>query len=46
MMPPEGGIETLNRADAFLRPVRRRAWQCLYFLPELQGHGSLRATLP
>ena len=26
--------------------VAKAPWQCLYFLPEPQGHASLRPTLP
>src|SRR6185436_5129866 len=28
------------------RPHSCLPWQCLYFLPEPQGHGALRETLP
>src|SRR3954469_11631913 len=28
------------------RAYPNRPWQCLYFLPEPQGHWSLRPTLP
>ncbi len=41
----------LKRAGAFVRSVDQAAffgspWQRLYFLPEPQGHGALRSTLP
>src|SRR5690606_8368875 len=34
------------RAREPRRPQFRRPWQCLYFLPEPQGQGAFRWTLP
>ena len=36
-----GALERMPRSGSVSRP-----WQCLYFLPEPQGQGALRGTLP
>ncbi len=37
---------SLVRSAAASAAQARRPWQCLYFLPEPQGQGALRGTLP
>src|SRR5215475_7588501 len=36
----------VDRDDSLPCAYANRPWQCLYFLPEPQGHASLRPTLP
>ena len=36
----------LDLDEDFRPQAANRPWQCLYFLPEPQGQGSLRPTLP